>query len=180
MSNQIFEQLFIDLEAHQYKLAIAESLTGGLLSSNFVSVTGASRVFLGSVIAYQDAVKQNLLGVSSQLLEQRGAVSSEVAIAMAAGAASLFSRETGTPIEKIIALATTGMASPVAENVTTGSAESKPAGLVFVAVQLPGRAHQCRELNLSGGRNEIREAAAEAAAQLLQSELQKVDSPGLT
>jgi len=51
MSNHLFEQLLIDIEAHQYKLAIAESLTGGLLSSNFVSVTGASRVFLGSVIA---------------------------------------------------------------------------------------------------------------------------------
>jgi nicotinamide-nucleotide amidase len=175
MSNQIFEQLLIDLEAHQYKLAIAESLTGGLLSSNFVSVTGASRVFLGSVIAYQDTVKQNLLGVSSQLLEQRGAVSSEVAIAMAAGAASVFARETGTPIDKIVALATTGMASPVVKDSATGSPEAKPAGLVFVAVQLPGRPVQCRQLNLSGTRNEIREAAAEAAAQLLQVELQKVD-----
>lgn len=175
MSNALFEQLLTDLEAHHYKLAIAESLTGGLLSSNFVSVTGASSVFLGSVIAYQDTVKQNLLGVSSRLLEQRGAVSSEVAIAMAAGTASLFSRETGTPIEKIISLATTGMASPAGENSTAGSRESKPAGLVFVAVQVPGRAAQCRQLNLSGGRNEVREAAAEAAAHLLQSELQKID-----
>jgi nicotinamide-nucleotide amidase len=120
MSNALFEQLLTDLEAHHYKLAIAESLTGGLLSSNFVSVTGASSVYLGSVIAYQDSVKQNLLGVSSQLLEQKGAVSSEVAIAMAAGATSLFSRETGTPAERIVALATTGMASPA-----DGSAASR-------------------------------------------------------
>ena len=175
MSNQLFEKLLIDLEARQYKLAIAESLTGGLLSSSFVSVAGASNVYLGSVIAYQDTVKQNLLGVSAQLLEQRGAVSEEVAIAMAAGAASLFSRETGVPIEKIIALATTGMASPAAENSATSLSDAKPAGLVFVAVQLPGRPAECRQLALSGGRNEIREAAAEAAARLLQGELQKVD-----
>lgn len=175
MSNALFAQLLINLEAHQYKLAIAESLTGGLLSSNFVSVTGASNVYLGSVIAYQDAVKQNLLGVSSQLLDQWGAVSSEVAIAMAAGAASLFSRETGTPAENIVSLATTGMASPAADIATSGGPEAKPAGLVFVAVQLPGRAAQCLQLTLSGGRNEIREAAAEAAAQLLLSELLKID-----
>jgi nicotinamide-nucleotide amidase len=175
MSDQLFEQILIELEAHHYKLAIAESLTGGLLSSKFVSVAGASRAFLGSVIAYQDTVKQNLLGVSAQQLEQRGAVSAEVAVAMAAGAAVVFARETGTPIEKIVALATTGMASPVVENSATDSPETKPAGLVFVAVQLPGRPAQCRQLNLSGGRNEIREAAAEAAAQLLQVELQKID-----
>lgn len=173
MSQQFYQDLLLELDARGLKLVLAESLTGGLLSSNFVSHAGASKVFLGSVIAYQDAVKRNLLGVSPQLLEQRGAVSSEVAIAMATGAASLFSRETGTPIEKIVALATTGMASPAAENSATGSPESKPAGLVFVAVQLPGHAAQCRELKLSGGRNEIREAAAEAAAQLLLSELQK-------
>lgn len=175
MSNALFEQLLIDLEAHQYKLAIAESLTGGLLSSNFVSVTGASSVYLGSVIAYQDSVKQNLLGVSSQLLEQRGAVSSEVAIAMAAGATSLFSRESGTPEEKIVSLATTGMASPADDTAASGGSKAKPAGLVFVAVQLPGRAAQCLQLNLAGGRNQVREAAAEAAAHLLQSELQKID-----
>lgn len=174
MSHELFEQLLLNLEAHGYKLAIAESLTGGLLSSNFVSVTGASSVYLGSVIAYQDSVKQNLLGVSSQLLEQRGAVSSEVAIAMAAGAASLFSRETGTPAEKIVALATTGMASPVADVSSSGGSETKPAGLVFVAVRLPGLMAQCLQLNLSGNRNDVREAAAEAAARLLQSALQKV------
>ena len=175
MTSALFEQLLIDLEAHQYKLAIAESLTGGLLSSNFVSVTGASNVYLGSVIAYQDSVKQNLLGVSSQLLEQRGAVSPEVAIAMAAGATSLFSRETGTPAEKIVSLATTGMASPADDSAASDGSEAKPAGLVFVAVQLPGRAAQCLQLNLGGGRNQVREAAAEAAAHLLQSELQKID-----
>jgi nicotinamide-nucleotide amidase len=175
MSNALFEQLLTDLEAHHYKLAIAESLTGGLLSSNFVSVTGASSVYLGSVIAYQDSVKQNLLGVSSQLLEQNGAVSSEVAIAMAAGAISLFSRETGTHAERIVALATTGMASPADDRAATGGSDTKPAGLVFVAVQLPGRAAQCLQLNLGGGRNQVREAAAEAVAHLLQSELQKID-----
>ncbi len=175
MSASLFEQLLVDLEAHGFKLAIAESLTGGLLSSSFVSIAGASNVFLGSVVAYQDSVKQNLLDVSPSMLEQRGAVSSEVAIAMAAGVASLFSRQTGTPLEKIVALATTGMASPTAENSQPGGAEAKPAGLVFVAVQLPGGSAQCRQLNLSGKRNEIREAAAEAAAKLLQSELQKID-----
>ncbi len=175
MSNALYEQLLTDLESHHYKLAIAESLTGGLLSSNFVSVTGASSVYLGSVIAYQDSAKQNLLGVSSQLLEQKGAVSSEVAIAMAAGATSLFSRETDTPAERIVALATTGMASPADDSAATDGSETKPVGLVFVAVQLPGRAAQCLQLNLGGGRNQVREAAAEAAAHLLQSELQKID-----
>ena len=173
MSSSLYAQLLADLDSHGFKLAIAESLTGGLLSSHFVSIAGASNVFLGSVIAYQDSVKHNLLGVPAQLLEQKGAVSSEVAVEMAAGVASLFSRETDTPIENLVALATTGMASPPVANSSSQTSEAKPAGLVFVAVQLPGHPVEFRQLNLSGERQQIREAAAEAAAHLLQNELQK-------
>ena len=67
------------LESRGFKLAIAESLTGGLLSAEFVSVPGASNVLLGSIVAYQTSLKHELLGVSRTLLENQGPVDPEVA-----------------------------------------------------------------------------------------------------
>jgi nicotinamide-nucleotide amidase len=169
VESNLFEELLAELESRGYKLAIAESLTGGLLSSSFVSVEGASRVLLGSVVAYQDSVKQNLLGISPELLKHGGAVSSEVAIAMAAGVRELFAHETQFDPQILVSISTTGMAS---ETSGLGDASQKPLGLVFVAAQVPGHDVEFLELHLSGGRTEIREQSAIAAARLLQSVLQ--------
>jgi nicotinamide-nucleotide amidase len=165
----LFAGLLAELESRNFKLAIAESLTGGLLSSSFVSVEGASRVFLGSVVAYQNSVKQSLLDVPQDVLDSKGAVSAEVAIAMASGVRELFARQTDVAAKNIVALSTTGMASPALAD-TNG--QSQPHGLVFVAVLFADQPVRCLELNLSGSRNEIRQQSAETAATLLQALIQ--------
>jgi len=167
--NGLFAELLAELESRKFKLAIAESLTGGLLSSSFVSVEGASRVFLGSVVAYQNSVKQGLLNVPQDVLDSKGAVSAEVAIAMASGVRELFARQTAVAAKNIVALSTTGMASPALVD-TNG--RPQPHGLVFVAVLFADQPVRCLELNLSGSRNEIRQQSAETAATLLQALIQ--------
>lgn len=167
--SDIFSDVLDELESRGLKLAVAESLTGGLLSSSFVSVEGASRVFLGSVVAYQNSVKQGLLEVPQDVLDAKGAVSAEVAVAMTSGVRDLFARQTGFAAKNIVALSTTGMASSVRADADD---RSKPHGLVFVAVLVADQPVRCLELNLVGSRNEIRQQAAETAATLLQTLLQ--------
>jgi nicotinamide-nucleotide amidase len=104
-------------------LAVAESCTGGGLGAALVAVPGASEVFLGGVIAYANAVKQELLGVPAELLDALGAVSDPVAEAMAAGARRL----TGATW----AIAVTGIAGP------GGGSTEKPVGLVHIAIAGP-------------------------------------------
>jgi nicotinamide-nucleotide amidase len=111
------------LRARGQTLAVAESCTGGGLGAALAAVPGASEVWLGGVIAYANAVKQELLGVPAALLEQHGAVSDPVAQAMAAGAR----RATGADW----ALAITGVAGP------GGGSDAKPVGLVHIAVAGP-------------------------------------------
>jgi len=165
----LFAELLAELESRNFKLAIAESLTGGLLSSSFVSVEGASRVFLGSVVAYQNSVKQGLLDVPQDVLDSKGAVSAEVAIAMASGVRELFARQTAVAAKNIVAVSTTGLASPALGD-TNG--RSQPHGLVFVAVLFADQPVRCLELNLSGSRNDIRQQSAETAATMLQALIQ--------
>jgi nicotinamide-nucleotide amidase len=104
-------------------LAVAESCTGGGLGAALAAVPGASRSWLGGVIAYANRAKQDLLGVSAELLEQWGAVSDPVALAMAEGVRERLASDW--------ALATTGIAGP------GGATADKPVGLVHVAVVGP-------------------------------------------
>jgi nicotinamide-nucleotide amidase len=105
-------------------VAVAESCTGGGLGAALAAVPGASDVFVGGVIAYANSVKQALLGVPAALLEQHGAVSDPVAVAMAEGAR----RATGATW----GIAVTGIAGP------GGGSEAKPVGLVHIAIAGPG------------------------------------------
>ena len=147
--------LIAQLEAKGLKLAIAESITGGLLSSELVSVPGASKVVLGSIVAYQTGLKSSALGVGSQLLEERGPVDPEVAIEMAEGIRSRLSLQLLISTDKVIGVSTTGVAGPDEQ-------DGKPVGMVFIAVA-GVRGVKVWAEELSGDRNQIRASAASQA-----------------
>jgi len=108
------------LRRRQQTLAVAESCTGGLLSAHITDVPGASEVFLGGVVSYSNEAKENLIDVPHEVLLEHGAVSEEVARAMAEGVRARFGSDWGAGI--------TGIAGP------TGGTEEKPVGLVHWAV----------------------------------------------
>lgn len=110
------------LQARGETLAVAESLTGGLVAAEVTAVPGASRVFRGSVTAYATELKHEVLGVDGTLLAERGAVDAEVALQMAAGVRKVMGADWG--------IATTGVAGPDAQ-------DGQAVGTVFVAVAGP-------------------------------------------
>ena len=137
-------------------LAVAESCTGGLVGKRFTDTPGSSDYFLGGVTAYHNDVKMSVLGVPAGMLAQFGAVSSEVATAMAVGVRDLLHSD--------CALSTTGVAGP------GGGTEEKPVGLVYVGSVLDG-VTEVERLTLWGRRDQIRERAALAAVDLLRRRL---------
>ncbi|OLE23270.1 MAG: competence protein [Catenulispora sp. 13_1_20CM_3_70_7] len=122
-------------------LAVAESLTGGLVAASVTAVPGASAVFRGSVTAYATGAKSSILGVDAGLLARAGAVDAEVARQMAAGVRRLFGADIG--------LATTGVAGPTEQ-------DGKPVGLVYVACFFGDASPVAVELRLDGDREAIR------------------------
>ena len=138
-----------------WRLATAESCTGGLVGFQLTSVPGASDQYVGGAIAYSNNLKEKLLDVARELLEAHGAVSREAAEAMARGACAL-GAECG--------LAVTGIAGP-----TGGSAE-KPVGTVHIAVATPRGARHARH-QFSGNRDMVREFSANFALDLLRRAL---------
>lgn len=143
------------LENKGLKLAIAESLTGGMLCSELVSVPGASNVVLGSIVAYQSGLKSAALGVNSDLLASQGAVDPEVAVQMAEGIRSRFSLQLLLPTDKVLGVSTTGVAGPLEQ-------DGKPVGTVFIAVA-GVKGVQVWEEHFSGDRAAIRAKTVEAA-----------------
>jgi nicotinamide-nucleotide amidase len=141
---------------HGWSLATAESCTGGLVAARLTSVAGSSDVFLGSVVAYSNAVKEAELGVSPALLEAHGAVSAEAAAAMAAGARARLGAN--------VAVAVTGIAGP------GGGTAEKPVGLVFLHAETPEGGHGI-EFTLPGDRETIRSRATVAALHLVRRSL---------
>jgi nicotinamide-nucleotide amidase len=140
-------------------LAVAESCTGGGLGASLAAVPGASEVFLGGVIAYANAVKQQVLGVPAELLDRHGAVSDPVAAAMAEGVRRL----TGADW----ALAVTGVAGP------GGGSEAKPVGLVHIALSGAQGCHsEAIRFGSSRGRAWIQTLTAGEALDRLRRQLQ--------
>ena len=135
----------------------AESCTGGMIASAVVDVPGASSVFMGGVVAYDNMVKHELLNVPAATLEHFGAVSPETAEAMARGVAAKLHTD--------CSVATTGIAGP------GGGTDAKPVGLVYVAAYLNGRC-EVREFRLRGERAAIRQRST-AKALLLALEMLK-------
>jgi len=132
-------------------VSVAESCTGGLLGSLLTDQPGSSAYFIGGVIAYSNEVKRAQLGVPADLLARHGAVSREVAIAMAEGARSKFATT--------LAASITGIAGPDAEG-------SKPIGLTYIAVA-SARGTTCNEYRFKGDRWANRREAADEALRLL-------------
>lgn len=143
------------LEARGATLAVAESLTGGLVAAELTSVPGASRTFRGSVTAYATDLKASVLQVDTGLLEAKGAVDPDVARAMAEGVRRVLGADFG--------IATTGVAGP-------DSQDGKAVGTVYVAVAGPAGSSVVSP-TLSGDRAEIRRGAVGAALSLLRETL---------
>jgi nicotinamide-nucleotide amidase len=148
------------------RLVVAESLTGGLLASEIAAVPGASQVFLGGVVAYATAAKHQILGVPRDLLHNQGAVDPEVATAMCRGIISKFASSSDIPREKIVAIATTGVAGPDTQ-------DGKPVGLVYVAIGL-GEAVQVSSYNFEGDRAAVRISTVDASLEGVVSLLRQL------
>ncbi len=140
-------------------VSVAESCTGGLLGSAFTDQPGSSAYFVGGVIAYANGVKTDQLGVSSELLSRHGAVSCEVAAAMADGVRSRLGTD--------LAASITCIAGPDADGT------SKPVGLTYIGIAGPGGT-RCHDYVLGGDRWSNRREAAAKAIQLLVDEANKL------
>ena len=155
MAGSAAEDLVARLTTAGQTVAVAESLTGGLVAAALTEVPGASVVVRGGVVAYATELKARVLGVDAVLLAQRGAVDADVAGQMASGVRSLMGATYG--------LATTGVAGP-------DEADGKPVGTVYVAVVGPDSS-RVRALSLSGDRGQVRALSVLAALALLAEEL---------
>jgi PncC family amidohydrolase len=157
----VSRRLLEALQARRLTLAVAEGDTGGVVLEELTAMPGSSAVVLGGVVAYHDDLKRQVLGVEPALLERHGAVSAEVAEAMAHGARRLGNADIG--------LATTGIAGP------GGATPTKPVGLAFVAAVSEGRT-LVREHRWSGDRDANRRASAQAALDLALELLNNIDT----
>ena len=157
----------LDVDVHRLlrergaTVAVAESVTGGLLGAALTDMPGASATFRGGVLAYATELKERLLGVPGPLLEAEGPVSAQVAAAMAAGVRD--------GLDATFGVALTGVAGPDPQD---GNAP----GTVFIGVAGPDDG-QVRELSLSGDRQQIRATAVRSALELLRDVLTGMTTP---
>jgi len=156
-SDEKLEQIVLYyLELKQETLAVAESCTGGLLSQRITSISGSSRSFLGGAVVYSNELKTDFAEVPPELIETYGAVSAQVAEAMAKG----IRRRVGSTI----GVGVTGIAGP------GGGTEEKPVGLVYIAVSY-GNKTESRECNFRGDRNRVRLWASQQALDMVRRKL---------
>jgi nicotinamide-nucleotide amidase len=142
-------------------IAVAESCTGGMLSARLTDVPGSSQYMRGGLVVYSDESKVSQAGVSAALIEEHGAVSEQVAAALAQGARAALGAEVGVGV--------TGIAGP------GGGSEQKPVGLVWLSVAGPGDEMLTRSVRLPGGRPEVRERAVTVAMHMLRRALLGAD-----
>jgi nicotinamide-nucleotide amidase len=143
-----------------WTLATAESCTGGLVAARLTSVPGSSDVVVGGIVSYANEVKEHELGVAGTLLAEHGAVSAEVAEAMAHGVRERLRADVGVSV--------TGIAGP------DGGTPEKPVGLVYVHAESPGGSVG-RELSFPGDRASIRARSVVVALHLVRRLLQSPD-----
>jgi PncC family amidohydrolase len=136
------------------RLALAESCSGGLMAARVTDLAGASEYFAGGVVAYSNEAKSELLGVDPGLIEEHGAVSPQVAEAMAIGALERFDAD--------VAVSITGVAGP------GGGSEEKPVGYVCFNARLADGTAIARDPVIPGGRLDVRERSALVGMHLLR------------
>lgn len=146
------QDLAAALRSRGWRLATAESCTGGLIAGACTDLSGSSNWFERGFVSYSNAAKTELLGVDAGLIAQHGAVSEPVARAMAAGALAHSQAQ--------VAVAVTGVAGP------TGGTPDKPVGLVWFGLALPGRV-LTEKMNFPGDRAAVRAATVRHALQRL-------------
>lgn len=146
------------LKKKQLTLSTAESCTGGTLGALLTEQPGSSDFYLGGVISYSNAMKENFLGVSAQTLAQFGAVSAETAREMAAGVRERTKTDLGISI--------TGIAGP------GGGSQEKPVGLVYIGLAT-SEGIKANKFQFHGGRNSIRQLSVQAALDWIRCYLLK-------
>ncbi|MFK7909463.1 MAG: competence/damage-inducible protein A [Akkermansiaceae bacterium] len=152
------EEVVVKLLAEQgKKISLAESCTGGKIASRITDVSGASEVFTHGFVTYSNHAKQQLLGVNENLLETYGAVSKEVALAMAEGALARSRAD--------IAVSVTGIAGP------TGGSDYKPVGTVWIGLATPNKRFAIKKFHPQG-REIFKQATSQNALDLVRRELQ--------
>lgn len=152
------EVIFRELRSLNKTLAVAESCTGGLLSSSFTEIAGISKVFHGGAVCYHNDAKVQMVEVPESMLKQHGAVSEEVAIAMATGACEKFGADYG--------LSVTGFAGP------TGGTQVLPVGSIYLGYSSPVGVWS-KKIHLRGDRASNRRRAATAALDWMRRKLRK-------
>ena len=140
------------LRGRSESISCAESITGGALTSALVSISGASEVLLGSIVAYSKEMKMNQLGLSAELIDEKGLVSKEVALEMAKGARQ--------KLGSSWAISSTGSAGPRA-------LDGSSPGEIWIAIVGPDRQESVK-LSLNGARQEVINGAVESALTLLE------------
>ena len=152
------EVIFRELRSLDKTLAVAESCTGGLLSSSFTEIAGISKVFHGGAVCYHNDAKVQMVAVPESMLKQHGAVSEEVAIAMATGACEKFGADYG--------LSVTGFAGP------TGGTQVLPVGSIYLGYSSPVGVW-AKKIHLRGDRASNRRRAATSALDWMRRKLRK-------
>lgn len=150
------------LSSRGLTLAVAESLTGGLLTAELIRPAGASAVVLGGAVCYATELKERLLGVDGALLDEHGPVHPEVARQMADRVRRALAVD-GRPAD--VGLATTGVAGPEPQG-------AHPAGLAYVGIAVGGRI-EAVELRLPGGRDAVRAGVVRRAIEALDARIRR-------
>ena len=155
MVQELASSLIKKLQENNLTIAVAESLTGGLVAASLTEIPGASQVFKGSITAYADEIKQKVLNVNKETILKFTSISEQVALEMAINVRTIMKSDIG--------ISTTGVAGP------EKSAGFAP-GLVFVAISI-GDHNMCQKLEITGDRSKIRNQTVQEILQLTLSRL---------
>ncbi len=154
------EKLVKELIERQITITAAESLTAGMFQSTIGNVAGVSNVFEGGFITYSNEVKEKLLGIPSEVIEENGVVSEPTAIWMANQARSIMKKDIG--------ISFTGAAGP-------DSLEGNPAGTAWIGLAFKTRTTFAKEFHFNGSRNEVRKQCVEAGLSMILDLLNNIE-----